>query len=153
MVTVPVRSLSGQHLRRHGDLVGLAVDRSLPQHIAAVVAHQTDQEGVRAVGAGAAHVFAIQRLPAPQLTILQCNGAGQGIGLIQQLVGRRHLLLEGGQVDMDQQPPPGGRTRDARTGRLQGAEQLSGMRIRPTHHRQHTGLPGGDGCRNERQQV
>ena len=48
---------AGQQLGRHGDLVGLAVDRSLPQHITALVAHQTHQEGVRAVGAGAAHVF------------------------------------------------------------------------------------------------
>ena len=105
------------------------------------------------MGAGAAHVFAIDRLPAPQLPILHRDGARERIDLIERLVVGRHLLLQGGQVDMEQQAAPGGSTGNARTGRLEGAVQFGGMGVGPTNHCQHAGLPGGDGRRNQRQQV
>lgn len=72
------------------------------------------------MGAGGAYVFAIDRLPTPALTIPHYDGASQRIGLIERLVVGRHLLLQGRQIDMHQQPASGGGAGDARTGRVGG---------------------------------
>ena len=68
-VTVPGQVAPGQQFRYHRDFVGFAVDCGLAQDIGAVVAHRTDQEGVLAVGAGAVHVLAIDRLAVEDLAL------------------------------------------------------------------------------------
>ena len=89
----------------------LASTAAWPSTLSALVPHQAHEEGVLAMGAGAAHVFAIDRLATPQLAILHLDYATGRVELIEGLVVGRHLLLQGREIDVRQQASPGGSTR------------------------------------------